>query len=254
MPAGVAVALPGIRHDGIIRTMLIPMEVSPWEARQVDVLAKRHGADPRQFTVRKLADAERGLFTVRVVARGGATVYEVEDPHSWMAQFSADLHAGLFGTEQLADAPAPIRSALAGIEAAIATRGLVGALEMLNARVPHRFTAVYKLEAAVLRSVASVDKHLHLDPLDLRSVPLKDSFCQFVLRDGLFLTSRSGDDPRLAGHPYCGVMGSYVGVPVKRGDRMVGSLCHFDLVSHEVDDDEVMLLEHVAALLPSFVR
>jgi GAF domain-containing protein len=125
---------------------------------------------------------------------------------------------------------------------------------MLNHRVPHRFTAIYRLIGQALYNVATVDKHLHLEPLDLKVVPLKDSFCQFVLRDGLFLTRESGSDARLDGHPYSGVVGCYVGVPVRNRDgKVAGTLCHFDLESHEVSDDEYLLLDRAARLMPAFL-
>ena len=125
---------------------------------------------------------------------------------------------------------------------------------MLNARVPHRFTAVYRLVGQSLHNVATTDKHLHLEPLDLKVVALKDSFCRFVLRDGLFLTRDSGTDTRLGGHPYAGVVGSYVGVPVRARDgRLAGTLCHFDLADFDVSDDEYLLLDRAARLMPAFL-
>ncbi|RYY99498.1 MAG: hypothetical protein EOO24_17325 [Comamonadaceae bacterium] len=230
---------------------MVPVEISPWEERQLSLLIQQTGAQPASFTVRKFkAD---GGFVVRVIARGAATVYQSEGPQDWTSGFARDLEAGVFGQGGSATAPAAIRDALHAIEKALARSGLHGALKLLNARVPHRFTAVYRLEGNLLRSVDTVDKHLHLDPLDLRAVPLKDSFCQFVLRDGLFLTQDSGRDPRLAGHPYGGVMQCYAGVPITRDGAMAGSLCHFDLVNHEVADEDYLLLSHAARLMPAFL-
>ena len=74
-----------------------------------------------------------------------------------------------------------------------------------------------------------------------------------MLRDGLFLTRDSGTDARLGDHPYGGVVGCYVGVPVQnREGRMAGTLCHFDLDSHGIDD-EYLLLDRAARLMPAFV-
>jgi hypothetical protein len=98
------------------------------------------------------------------------------------------------------------------------------------------------------------DKHRHLDALDLRVVPLKDSFCQFVLRDGLFLTQSSGTDPRLVGHPYAGAVNCYVGVPVIAQNGMQGTLCHFDIEDHAVADREYLLLAACARLLSSYLK
>jgi hypothetical protein len=171
-----------------------------------------------------------------------------------MGQFAHDVNKGLFGTNAAADLPEAVAPAFAEVERALAQKGLDGALGVLNARVPHRFTSVYRLIDQSLHNVATVDKRLHLEPLDLRVVPVKDSFCQFVMRDGLFLTSESGADVRLSGHPYSGIVGCYVGVPVRnRQGKVAGTLCHFDLESHEIDDDEYLLLDRAAKLLPAFI-
>jgi GAF domain-containing protein len=234
---------------------MMPVEVSAWESRQVDLLIRRCGADPSKFQLRKFVRPDGRRYRVRVVARGAATVYESEDPSRWMSEFAADLQAGLFGDAAPDPLAATLDAALREVEGALLKEGVAGALKVLNARVPHRFTAVYRLDGAMLRSVAVVDKRLHLDPLDLRAVPLKDSFCQFVLRDGIFVTQDSGSDPRLAGHPYQGVMNCYVGVPVRGRDGLLaGSLCHFDLEDRTLADEDYLLLDRTARLVPAFLQ
>ncbi|MES2052201.1 MAG: hypothetical protein V4455_09595, partial [Pseudomonadota bacterium] len=62
-------------------------------------------------------------------------------------------------------------------------QGLKAGLAFLNDRVPHRFTAIYRLDNMMLRRVELVDKGgspLEVDGLE--AVPLETSFCQFVLR------------------------------------------------------------------------
>lgn len=67
----------------------------------------------------------------------------------------------------------------------------------------------------------------------LEAVPLGISFCQFVLRDGVLLTSNSAHDDRLEGHPYRGVMVAYHGVPIPSPEGgLLGTLCHFDVSSN----------------------
>lgn len=233
---------------------MIPAEITPLEARQFQLLIRKSGADPAAFELRKFSRGGSN-YKVRVVGRGAATVYETEDAGSWMGQFALDVENGLFGTDSDAALPAHISAALASVEKALAEQGLAGALAVLNRRVPHRFTAVYRLVGQALHNMATADKHLHLDALDLKVVQLKDSFCQFVLRDGLFLTHDSGSDVRLGGHPYSGVVGCYAGVPVRNRDgRLGGTLCHFDLESHEVSDDEYLLLDRAARLMPAFLN
>ena len=233
---------------------MLPADISPLEARQFALLIRKTGANPASFELRKFRAAGGANYKVRVVGRGAATVYEAESPTEWMGRFANDLDSGLFGTDGDAPLPDAVADALAEVERELAQKGLTGALAVLNARVPHRFTAVYRLVGQSLHNVGTVDKHHHLDPMDLKIVPLKDSFCQFVLRDGLFLTRDSGTDSRLEGHPYGGIVGCYVGVPIRSRDgRLSGTLCHFDLQSFDVPDDEYLLLDRAARLMPAFL-
>lgn len=136
-----------------------------------------------------------------------------------------------------------------------ASKSLTEALVSLNARVPHRYTAVYQLEGALLRNVELVDKAGEARPEFLKAVPLGSSFCQFVLRDGVFLTSNSAQDDRLTGHPYKGVMVAYHGVPIPKPDGgLFGTLCHFDVLEQPLSDAEYENLRGVARVLPAFLR
>ncbi|WP_395345227.1 hypothetical protein [Variovorax sp. UC122_21] len=91
--------------------------------------------------------------------------------------------------------------------------GISSALAVLNAAVPHRYTAVFRLSDRRMVNVALVDKHGEPLPEFLAEVPIASSFCQYVLRDGSFLTGDSSSDRRLNGHPYQGVMLSYLRDP-----------------------------------------
>jgi len=233
---------------------MVPADISPLEARQFALLIQRSGADPAAFELRKFTSLDGSSYRVHVVGRGGATVYEAEHATAWTGQFASDMDNGLFGTKGEAALPAPVAAALTQVEKELAQKGLAGALGVLNRRVPHRFTAVYRLVGHALHNIATIDKHLHLDPLDLKVVPLQDSFCQFVLRDGLFLTRDSGTDPRLSGHPYSGIVGCYAGVRIRdREGQMAGTLCHFDLDSFDLTDDEYLLLDRAASLMRAFL-
>lgn len=97
-------------------------------------------------------------------------------------------------------------------------------LHFLNARVPHRFTGVYRLEAGIMYNVFLHDQEGVVIPEFLKAVPLGESFCQFVLRDGLFCTSNTAQDSRLDGHKYQGVLGAYYGVPLL--NNVGGTLWH----------------------------
>jgi GAF domain-containing protein len=133
-------------------------------------------------------------------------------------------------------------------------KGLHVALSELNQRVLHRYTAVYRLDGAMLRNVELVDKKGEGRPDFLAVVPMGASFCQFVLRDGMFLTSNSAEDNRLDGHPYKGVMVAYHGVPIPGPEgSLFGTLCHFDVQEQALDDAEFAYLQTVARVLPPFL-
>jgi GAF domain-containing protein len=233
---------------------MLPLEISAVELRQFELLLKRIGADPRAFKMKKFGSADGATVRVHVHGRGAATVYEVRQGESWELPFQGDLERGLFGVRGTAPL-APCKAvALETVQAHLRHEGLAAGLRFLNARVPHRFTALYRLQDKTLRNVALIDKERGADTVTLQEVPLADSFCQFVLKDGLFLTPDSGQDPRLPGHPYSGVVGSYVGVPVVSDEpKFFGTLCHFDYDRHEVSDEEFLFLERVARLLPRFL-
>jgi len=133
-------------------------------------------------------------------------------------------------------------------------RGLPAALQHLNERVAHRYTAIYWLDGRELQNLHLFDRQGEARPEFLRVVPFQDSFCQFVLRDGSFKTEDSGQDLRLDGHPYQGVMVSYHGVPLTDDSgQLCGTLCHFDVARHALDDHEFGYLQRAARMLAPFV-
>lgn len=149
-----------------------------------------------------------------------------------------------------------MRDPLDVLKSRLLSDGLSGGLEFLNRRVPHRFTAVYKLEGSLLRNVAIYDKQEEVVPDMLLTVPLEQSFCQFVLRDGGFnvgMTDTKADT--LEGHVYQGVMNSYVGFPLTHtGADLFGTFCHFDFPALDVEEDEYAYLVKAARVLPTYVR
>ncbi|RYX90209.1 MAG: GAF domain-containing protein [Comamonadaceae bacterium] len=141
------------------------------------------------------------------------------------------------------------------LEAALGRGGLEEGLRFLNGRVAHRFSAVYRLEDQMLHNVQLVDKvDDGFDRTALASLPLGDSFCQFVMRDGFFRASKISEVDELEGHPYKGVLESYVGLPLmKHPGELYGTLCHFDFGEKALSDEEFGYLQKVARLLPRFL-
>lgn len=137
---------------------------------------------------------------------------------------------------------------------ALETGGVAQALRVLNMRVAHRYTAIYELDGKLLRNLFLHDKAGEMRPQYLAEVDMGMSFCQFVLRDGAFLTDDSAQDDRLDGHPYKGVMMAYHGVPLTGIEgTLVGTLCHFDVESRGLPGEEFEFLQKAARLLPAHV-
>ena len=141
------------------------------------------------------------------------------------------------------------------VRRALETGGLDAGLHYLNHRVAHRFTAIFGLDGPSMRNIAFVDKNEEVMPELMTSIPFEDSFCQFVLRDGQFRASKTGDDSRLDGHKFKGVLQSYTGLPLARSDgQLFGTLCHFDFAERQLHDAEFEFLQQVALMLPEFIQ
>lgn len=151
--------------------------------------------------------------------------------------------------------PPLIADALSDLAVILRTDGVKPALAFLNQRVAHRFTAIYLLEAMTVRNVHLYDRQGQLLPEALGIVPLQDSFCQHVLREGQFGTSNSASDHRLDGSPFQGAVMAYHGVPmVDASGQLFGSLCHFDYESQPLSDSEFAFLQQAAPVLSGFVK
>lgn len=209
------------------------------------------GHDPRNFNFRRFFKQSGEQFKVGVFGRGSGAVYDADESGSWTSQFAEDLRSGRFGMERPPALPKNQLVVLRRVLAAFENTGLDAGLHILNEHVPHRFTSLNRLDGGVVRNVALVDKERSISMSSLQAVPIEDSFCKFALRDGGFLTTGSGSDERLAGHPYSGMVGSYVGVPIASGEeQLYGTLCHYDFGETPLPQEEFFLLQHVALLLP----
>jgi GAF domain-containing protein len=139
------------------------------------------------------------------------------------------------------------------LEEILAHDGLQSALKFLNQRVAYRATAVYKLDNGVMRLIEVVDKINDLASSALPEVPLADSFCQFAIRDSQFVSGNTAADKRLDGHPYQGVVASYVGLPLVKSGALFGTFCHYDFVEQEIEDEEFAFLQSMASVLPRYL-
>lgn len=233
---------------------MIAVGVAPIEKLRFDAQLQRAGADPAAFKFWKFADDCGESVRVRVFGRGAAAVYDVDADENWVPQFARDLKNGRFAGDGMAVLDEAGLNVLRAVAAALAGQGIEAGLEILNQRVPHRFTGIYRLTGNVLHNAALVDKEEGSGTVVLTDVPLNDSFCQFVFRDGSFSTTHSGTDARLAGNPYSGIIGSYVGVPIPGlNGGLYGTLCHFDFGDHAIGDEEFLVLGRVAQILPRYL-
>jgi len=127
-------------------------------------------------------------------------------------------------------------------------------LAFLNARVPHRYTGIFRLRDGALHSVFLHDKQGEIIPEFLQVVPLVDSFCHLTIRDGVFRTQNSALERDLDGHKYQGVVRSYIGLPLLDSEgRLYGTMCHFDEQALPLGDDEFEIFSKAAKLLPAYL-
>ncbi|MFB9991470.1 GAF domain-containing protein [Deinococcus oregonensis] len=95
--------------------------------------------------------------------------------------------------------------------------------------------------------------------LDLRSLPLRSSFCQHLLTsDDALILGDTTQDQRVMNQPF--VTGSphirfYAGAPVRSADGFpIGSVCVLDTVSRESQTFDVRPLRHVAHLAEALLE
>jgi GAF domain-containing protein len=124
--------------------------------------------------------------------------------------------------------------------AALERGGLDEAMAFLNATVDLRYTAVYRLRGAVLECVGLHDKGGQVQRAQLEPATLDTSLCPFVIERGMILPR--GDVTQYA-------------VPVV-GDKgeLIGTLCHFDSVRHELPDEEFAFLTSAARAVARRLR
>jgi len=137
-------------------------------------------------------------------------------------------------------------------EEVLARFGVHGALDFLNARIPHRFTGIYRHDPPHMRNLHLFDRQ---NPaLEVGGdVPMRESYCSIVVgRDRPFRTVDAREEELLRDHPSRDSTLSYCGVPLRDPDgRALGTLCHFDLEPQEVVEAETGMLE---AVMPRLVE
>ena len=143
-------------------------------------------------------------------------------------------------------------TALSELRGVLETRGLDAGLMFLNARVPHRYSAVYRLSDAYLRRLGFTDK-LGGPGLEFAEVPFKDSYCELAVKQAPMVVTDVVTDPRLDAYPNPGQLMSYVGLPLSVAPgALFGTLCHYDTSAHLLSDAELAFMEQASELLLQF--
>ncbi len=123
--------------------------------------------------------------------------------------------------------------------------GVHAFLRELNARVPHRFTGIYRFDEPMLRNVKLFDRE---NPeLEIGAdLPLSEAYCSILHRENLPFTSEDArTDPRLPAGVAMGATIAYCGVPLGG----YGALCHFDLQPRPAFDAEIPVMAALAGPL-----
>src|SRR5581483_7739438 len=139
---------------------------------------------------------------------------------------------------------------LSKFEKILDAHGVHEALRFLNNRTSHRFTGIYRFEGTALKNACLFDAETSATTSGEEG-PLLSAFCSIVgAFKRPFTTDDALRDDRLRDHPARGNVRSYCGVPLRRPDgRLVGTLCHFDVVPCDVPVAEVALMEAAAPLI-----
>ena len=140
--------------------------------------------------------------------------------------------------------------ALAQLETIYASDGVRSAIAFLNSLTLHRFTSLYRFDEATLRNITFFDRE-NPDATSCEDIPVEASYCVFIRNSGTkFLVPDAPHDERVREHPKRATVLCYCGVPLLDADgKMFGSICHFDLNSGIITEQDVQLLEHMARLL-----
>jgi hypothetical protein len=148
------------------------------------------------------------------------------------------------------DLPAPA----AAVRSLLASRGIAPALALLNDRTPYRFTAIYKLNGGVMRASHAFDRASEYRTW-LKVVPLGESFCQYAVEHGEFVTSHASQDLRLTNRPYAGMVESYYGrVLTRECGEPYGTFIHFDLEPRTISTKEISVLREVIPLFVDYLE
>lgn len=124
------------------------------------------------------------------------------------------------------------------------------ALAYLLDLTDYRFIGIFRFQDGQADAAAHVDRE---NPSVMRAqeVPDTATYCCYV-RDsrGVFMTANAMLDARTEGDPVRAVVPAYCGVPVMDSEgKILGTLCHYDLVPRDPEQIDLSLVIAAASTL-----
>ena len=156
-------------------------------------------------------------------------------------------------TSLTAAMPAPTPStdeAFAAFEAALQSSGPRAALAYLVGLTSYRFIGIFRFSGGMANAAIHCDRE-NPEVTRIDAVPESATYCCFVRdRRGSFTTVDALEDSRLAEHVARNSVRAYCGVPVMDAEgRLLGTLCHYDVVPRNADELDMPLLLQAASTL-----
>ncbi len=126
--------------------------------------------------------------------------------------------------------------------------GLRYALYSILRLTDYRFISVFRLEDGMIRSLAHVDRE-DLSVQETETSAESASYCCYVRsEDGPFVVVDALVDPRVEDHAKRPDLRAYCGIPIASADgRLLGTLCHYDIVPRDPAQLNNELLAQVAS-------
>ena len=130
------------------------------------------------------------------------------------------------------------------------TGGVRDGLAYLVGLTEYRFIGIWRFQDGRANAAVYFDRQ-NPTVTTATEVPDNATYCCFV-RDsrGAFMTAHAMLDPRTEGHPAREAVPTYCGVPIIEPEgRLLGTLCHYDLVPRDPSTVDLELMLQVASAL-----
>ena len=141
-------------------------------------------------------------------------------------------------------------AAFADFVVAMKSLGLREALGNLLKRTDYRFIVIWRFENGKANAAVHFDRE-QPGITTSQEVPDTATYCCYVRESGQpFKTPNTLVDERVASHPAKSTVQSYCGVPVMDSSgKILGTLCHYDLVPRDTEQVSLELMMSVASYL-----